>query len=235
MPSPSQISKEHDVVSHRRHPIAQLDQGDVYEVTTANRLMIADVLEGLSEEQWSAETLCPGWNVHTMAAHLLQPMLVGFGRFLVTALRYGGDTDRTVDHVTRRLAQRSRVEILTTLREHAGDAVSPPRVGPMGPFAETCIHLRDIARPLDLRVDVPTAHWEFLLRYLVAPGAAVALVPAGRLDGLHLQATGATRQSIATGVVSGPPEALVMAAAGRRDALAQLAGPGVKTLSSRIA
>ena len=93
--------------------------------------------------------------MHTVAAHLLQPMLLGFGRFFVTSLRYRGDTDRVVDHVTRRLARRSAADVVRLLREHAADRVSPPRVGPMGPFAETCLHLHDIAIPLGRDVEAP--------------------------------------------------------------------------------
>src|SRR5687768_6623325 len=150
---------------------------DVYQLTTENRLMIADVLAGLDESRWAAPTLCPGWTVHHMAAHFLQPMLIGFGRFAVTALRYRGDTDKTVDHVTRRLARKDRAELLALLRAHATDRSAPPRVGPMGPFAETCIHLRDIARPLGLAADVPGDHWHILLDYLTSPAAAATLVP----------------------------------------------------------
>jgi uncharacterized protein (TIGR03083 family) len=220
----------------RRTTGTGLDQREVFRMTTANRLLVADVLDELSAEQWRAPTLCAGWDVHTLAAHLLQPMLVGFGRFLLTSLRYRGDTDLVVDHVTRDLAERySRTEIVALLRAHAGDEVSPPRVGPMGPFAETCIHLRDIARPLHLEADVPREHWELLLDYLVSPGAAPALVPTGRLDGLSLQPTDGPGPAGSGGVVTGPTEALVMAVAGRRDAAAQLAGPGVSTLSDRIA
>jgi uncharacterized protein (TIGR03083 family) len=207
---------------------------DVFRITTGNRLMIADVLERLDESQWAAPTLCPGWTVHHMAAHLVQPMLVGFGRFFVTALRYRGDTDRTVDHITRRLARKDRTELVTLLRAHAGDQLNPYRVGPMGPFADTCLHLRDIARPLGIDADVPAGHWHLLLDYLTSPQAAAALRPAGRLDGLHLAATDIPFSSGSGLTVSGPGEALSMAVTGRPAALADLNGPGLDRLASRL-
>ena len=211
------------------------DSRQVFAATTANRRVVADVLDGRSPPQWEAATLCAGWDVHTVAAHLLQPMLVGFGRFFVTALRFRGDTDRVVDHVTRRLARHSRSDIVALLRSHAADEVSPPRVGPMGPFAETCIHLRDIARPLGLDVDVPAAHWEQLLRYLVSPSAAAALVPPRRLEGLRLEATDSAWSDGVGEVMRGPLEALGMAVTGRGVALDELTGPGVATLRARLA
>ncbi len=208
-------------------------------MTTANRLMIADFLDGLDDRQWAAPTLCQGWTVHHLAAHLVQPMLVGFGRFFVTSLRYRGDTARTVDHITRRLARRSRTELTGLLRSHAGDRVDPPRVGPMGPFADTCLHLRDIARPLGLAADVPPDHWRLLLDHLVSPAVAPDLVPPGRLDGLTLTATdlgwssgpaasGPAGGRVPTGsgqapVGTGPGEALAATGPGRPLAVI---GPG---------
>ncbi|WP_436533861.1 maleylpyruvate isomerase family mycothiol-dependent enzyme [Actinoplanes sp. HUAS TT8] len=199
----------------------------VYTLTGNNRRLIADVLDGLDDEQWTTETLCAGWTVREMAAHLVQPMLVGFGKFFLVAMRYRGNTDRTVDHVTRRIARRERGELLRLLREHAGDRVNPPRVGPMGPFAETCVHLRDIARPLGLAADVPAEHWRILLDYLAAPGAAPGLVRPGRLAGVRLQATDIDWAAGDGPVLRGTAEALAMAVTGRDVVLPELSGPGV--------
>jgi uncharacterized protein (TIGR03083 family) len=207
---------------------------EIHRLTTDNRLLIADLLDTLGEDQWNTVTLCAGWTVHHMAAHLVQPMLVGFGRFLVTALRFRGDTDRTVDHITRRLARRTRAELTALLRAHADDRLDPPRVGPMGPFADTCIHLRDIARPLGLPADVPAGHWRVLLDYLTSPAVAPALVPPGRLDGLGLAATDTDWRRGTGAAVTGPIEAIGMAVTGRHAALADLHGPGLPVLATRI-
>jgi uncharacterized protein (TIGR03083 family) len=204
---------------------------DIFRLTTANRLMIADFLEGLDEPAWTTRTLCEGWTVRHMAAHFVQPMLIGFGRFFLASFRYRGDTARTVDHFTRRLAQKPRIELVALLRKHAHDRVDPPRVGPMGPFAETCVHLRDIARPLGLDADVPVEHWRILLDYLVSPSAAPALCPPGRLTGLRLAATDADWSAGAGDLVTGPAEALGMAITGRSAAYADLSGPGVSRLA----
>src|SRR4051812_5466760 len=105
---------------------------EIYAWTSHNRLVIADMLESLDDADWNAPTLCSGWTVRHMAAHFVQPMLVSFARFFLTAMRYRGDTDRTVDHFTRRLARTSPAQLTALLREHAADKVSPLRVGPMG-------------------------------------------------------------------------------------------------------
>lgn len=208
----------------------------LYDAVTAGRLRVADLVEALDDEQYRTPTLCAGWTPHEVAAHLLQPMLVGLGRFVLVSLRYRGDVDRTVDHVTRRLARRSRDEVVEQLREHAADRVSPPRVGPWGQLAEVCLHLRDIARPLGLtgpHADAPEADWALLLGYLTSPAVAPTLVPPGRLDGVRL--VGPAGESWGTGAEArGPLEALAMAATGREVALAGLAGPGASVLADRL-
>lgn len=207
---------------------------EIYTWTSRNRLMIADVLASLDDNDWNAPTLCSGWTVRHLAAHLTQPMLLGFARFFFTAMRYRGDTDKTVDHLTRRLARNPPERLIAVLRKHAADELSPPRVGPMGPFAETCVHLRDLARPLSLTADVPIEHWRTLLDYLASRAAAPALTPAGRLRGLTLTATDTDWSTGSGPEVRGPIEALAMAATGRPSALADLQGPGLHTLQSRL-
>ncbi|QGG96672.1 maleylpyruvate isomerase family mycothiol-dependent enzyme [Actinomarinicola tropica] len=210
---------------------------DVAAATTENRIRFADAVDALPPELHHAPTLCAGWDVHVLTAHQLQPMAVGFLRFVVASLRHRGDVDATVDALARRLAQRPLPELTAQLRALSHRAVSPPRVGPYGPFADSCIHLRDLARPLGLDVDVPLAHWRAVLDYLVADGAAPTLVPAGRLAGLALRATDQdwSHGGDASGQeVAGPSEALAMATTGRAVALADLAGPGVKLLAGRL-
>ncbi|WP_203787395.1 maleylpyruvate isomerase family mycothiol-dependent enzyme [Paractinoplanes rishiriensis] len=211
-----------------------LDEREIYAWTSGNRLLIADVLASLDDAGWYAPTLCSGWTVRHLAAHLVQPMLVSFPRFFLTAMRYRGDTAKTVDHFTRRLARTPPPQLIALLRDHATDKVSPPRVGPMGPFAETCIHLRDMARPLSLPVDVPVEHWRILMDYLVSPAAAPGLTPAGRLRGITLAATDTDWVTGRGPEVRGTIEALAMAATGRPTALADLHGPGQHALASRL-
>lgn len=206
---------------------------EIYAHTTANRLLAADALEGLTEEQWRSPTLCEGWDVHHMAAHLVQPMVLRFWVFFLVAIRYRGDSDRTVDHFTRGLARKSRGELIEMLREHAGDELDPPLVGPMGPFCDTCIHLRDIARPLGLDVDVPLEHWRLVLDYLVTDRAAAAFFPRGGIAGLRLEATDLGWSHGEGETVSGTAEAITMAITGRAVALDDLTGPGVATLRAR--
>ena len=212
-----------------------LNDEAIFAATARNRRSIADMLERLTPVQWATDSLCEGWTVQHVAAHLLQHVFVGFGQFVLLSLRYRGNTDAVVNHVAARLAKHDRTEIVRLLREHADDRVNPPRVGPWGPFADTCVHLRDIARPLGLANDVPTEDWVALLGYLTSPSAARSLAPPERVEHLSLQPTDADGHFGHGLVISGRAEALVMAVTGRAAALADLSGPGVDLLRERIA
>jgi hypothetical protein len=133
------------------------------------------------------------------------------------------------------LADKPTHELVRLLRTHASDEIDPPRVGQLGPFAETCIHLRDVARPVGLDADVPLDHWRILLDYLTSASVATSLVPPGRLDGLSLRATDAEWTSGSGKTVTGASEALAMAVTGRQAALADLDGPGAQVLRDRLA
>lgn len=213
------------------------DETILFRWTADNRRRAIALLTDLSAEQWQHPTLCEGWRVHDLAAHLLQPMVTGFGSFLLAALRTRGDTAAAVARITFRMAQRSREEILQGLRDHVDDRLTPPLVGPFGPFADSAIHLRDLARPLGLPDTPPAEHWAALLEHLRSPRPLPSLAPAGRLDGLRFVPTDldqASAQHAGTALVQGPAEALVMAATGRTVALADLRGEGVALLASRL-
>jgi hypothetical protein len=76
--------------------------------------------------------------------------------------------------------------------------------------------------------------WRVVLDFMVSPAAKRAFVPASRLPGLALRATDQDWSFGSGEEVSGPSEALAMAIAGRKPALADVTGAGVATLRSRL-
>ena len=51
-----------------------MDNDDLFRRTAANRRRAADLLAGLTPEQWSTPSLCAGWTVRELAGHLIMPM-----------------------------------------------------------------------------------------------------------------------------------------------------------------
>ena len=59
---------------------------DTFDLIAVQRRAVADVLDSLSAEEWLTPSLCEGWRVQEMAAHLSMPFRVGNGRFLLKVL-----------------------------------------------------------------------------------------------------------------------------------------------------
>src|ERR671916_3368333 len=209
----------------------------VHRIATANRLLAADMFAHLTPEQWRTPSLCAGWTVREVAAHLLEPLetQVGTLKLLAYLVRYRGSLDRMVDETTRKVAARPTDELVTGLRERASTRLTPPVIGPLGPMTDTSVHLRDAARPLGLDVCPPPASWRPALDFLVSKPASRGFIPRDRLVGLRLVATDQDWRHGDGPEIIGSSEAIAMAVSGRPAALDDLAGPGLDVLRRRIA
>jgi uncharacterized protein (TIGR03083 family) len=213
------------------------DAEAVYRIATDNRLLAADMFADLTPEQWRTPSLCAGWTIREVAAHLLEPLETEINtlKLLAHLVRYRGSLDRMVDDTARTAAARPTDELVSGLRERASTRLAPPVIGPLGPMTDTCIHLRDAARPLGLDVCPPPASWRPALDFLVSKPARRGFIPRDRLVGLRLIATDQGWQHGAGTEIQGSSEAIAMAVSGRPAALADLAGPGTDVLRARIA
>ncbi|WP_299052331.1 maleylpyruvate isomerase family mycothiol-dependent enzyme [uncultured Nocardioides sp.] len=213
------------------------DHEATYDVATQTRLLAAEMFAGLDEEQWRRPSLCAGWTVREVAAHLAEPLETGMSTLglLVGVIRARGSLDRMVDTSARRFATRSTDELVGLLRERADVRLSPPVIGPRGPMADSLIHLRDAARPLGLDANPPPEHWRHVLDFVADPkGTTTGFVGRGHLRGLRLVATDQAWTHGDGQELRGPSEALVMTLTGRAVALDDLAGPGVDALRRRL-
>lgn len=203
--------------------------------TAANRRAVADLVATLDEDQLRTPSLCAGWTCRDVLGHLLVCIEMSVPRFLLEVARDRGRADATSDRLARARAARPVEELVEVLHRRSGDAVSQPGVGPHGPFADSCIHLRDIAVPLGLPTTAPVADWAAVLAFLVTPRArAAGFLPRGRLDGLRLQAEDTAWAAGDGALVTGSSEALALVVSGRPAALDGVAGPGAALLADRV-
>ncbi|WP_162244495.1 maleylpyruvate isomerase family mycothiol-dependent enzyme [Marmoricola sp. Leaf446] len=208
---------------------------EIFALATANRLLAADLFDGLTAGEWRTPSLCAGWTVREVLAHLVPPE-GGHSpwRLLRDVVRARGDLHRMVDTTTRRDAQRPVEELIRELRERAATPLSAPVVGALGPLADSAIHLRDAARPLGRDVGPDPDGWRPVLDFVVSGRRASGFVPMGRLRGLRLVATDQEWTHGHGAEVRGASEALALAVSGRPVVLPELTGPGVATLAGRI-
>ncbi len=193
------------------------------------RTELADLLETLTPEQWDAPSLCEGWRVRDVTAHLVEAATMSKAEMIGAALKTGFRINTMLDREARRLGSSPPAQLVGTLREIAGSHNLPPGTKPVHLFADVVIHTQDIRRPLGRPREIPAER----LR-TVANVAATGSGSKKRLKGLKLRATDIDWSAGAGPEVSGPAEALFMAVSGRPAALADLAGDGLPTLESRV-
>lgn len=199
-----------------------------------HRRLFADAADELGEEGAGRPTLCEGWDVRTLAGHMLQPHRVPSWRFLLTAARTRSMA-RACDVIATGLADRPLAEITGELRERADDRLSPWYIGPAGPYTDSCIHLRDLARPNGLEVTVPVERWVAALDVIVSErGRATFLPSRGLLEGVRWVTEDAAWSHGRGPEVRGSAEALTMLASGRRAYLGDVDGPGVELVATRL-
>lgn len=113
------------------------------------RLSLADFLDGLDEHEWRVDSLCQGWTVHDVAAHLTLSTRTTLRMVVREAVRARGSFDRMEATLARERAARfSPAELVAQLRETAGSAHRTPGAGPLDPLVDALVHGQDVARPL---------------------------------------------------------------------------------------
>ncbi|OFJ52692.1 maleylpyruvate isomerase family mycothiol-dependent enzyme [Mycolicibacterium grossiae] len=204
---------------------------DALDLARAERLEFADLLEGLTPDQWSAPTLCEHWRVRDVVAHILSyeglPPAALARRFAAGRLR----TDRINALAVAALAGTPPDELVAMLRRHATPTGLGAGFGGRIALTDNMIHQQDVRRPLGLPrvvaadrlcVALDFARWAPLIR------------GAWRARGVRLVADDLDWAAGRGPEVRGSGEALLVVMAGRRDALGDLSGPGVDRLAARV-
>jgi uncharacterized protein (TIGR03083 family) len=207
---------------------------DLFPVIAAERVRLADGLDGLSAAEWEAPSLCAGWTVHVVAAHLNAPWEVSVPAALFEVVR-ARSLDRGFDRVARRIAGRlDPAACVAGLRDHAGSRFTPPGSGPGAPLTDVLVHGADMLFPSGRSVEVDPVALAAALEFL-SGGRAKGFVPKGRMAGLAFEATDIdVRVGDGRRVVRGPALALCSALCGRAPVLDRLSGDGVSILAGRL-
>ena len=98
-----------------------MDKAHTWQVVRQQRLAVADLLDGLTAEQWESRSLCTEWRIRDVAAHVLlvaEPPAPG--SLFADMVRSRGNFHRVNTLAARRRAQRSPQQLVAGLREHAG-------------------------------------------------------------------------------------------------------------------
>lgn len=211
-----------------------MDRDDVWRGIDEQRRQLVALLEDLSPEEWEHPSLCAGWTVRQVAAHvaLQNTPWSALPRALVDTIRHGG-MNGAIQAVARRHATLPTDVLIGEIRERIGVWKPLPTVTYAESAVDYLVHAQDIAIPLGRPFEMP---------------ADVAVVAADRVwtsrrmfharqrfAGYRLQATDVGWGVGAGDQVTGPISALLLLLTGRYVALDALSGPGVAALRSRRA
>ena len=148
---------------------------------------IADLLAGLTPEQWETQSLCDGWRVRDVAGHLVWRLGSSNRELLGSAARaYFGHfvrPGRAIDAVSRAAAQADPDQLVARLREIAADkSAGAGRVG-ITELTEAVVHGLDVAQPLGLTLPIHAMAGGAvaLRRSLIAPIEIKAVLRTRRL------------------------------------------------------
>jgi uncharacterized protein (TIGR03083 family) len=206
----------------------------VHAAAAAERRDLADLLERLDDAQWSTPSLCAGWDVRTVAGHLVSALSPSPWALVGAVLRSGGRPHLANDALARRAARESPARIVALLRERADRRITPPVVGARGPLTDVLVHAGDIRLPLGLPHSPAGDHVRPALTFAAA-GRPIGFVPRGLLAGLRLVADDLDQAWGSGTPVTGAGMDLLMAACGRTAVLPRLHGPGLPVLRERLA
>lgn len=130
----------------------QLDHSDpLARETAAERARLADLYAGLRPDQWAAASLCTGWRVREVLAHVTMPYRHSAFRVLRGIAAARGKFDLFADRIAHEdTAHLSDAELLAALRDNVEHPWRPPGGGQAGALSHDVIHGLDVTEALGL-------------------------------------------------------------------------------------
>ena len=219
-----------------RHPTEEAHVGHDNDSATwamihAERERTAEIMAGLTADEWATRSWCGDWTVQEVAGHIVAGAEQTKGQFLKGMVASGFRFNTMIDRAARAAGRSTPTELVDRLRATIGTTNGPP-APVMTMLGEVVVHGQDLCGPLGI-----TSH--------VAPEAVVACLdmfqganfPVGtkrRVAGLRLRAGDVDWVHGDGPEVRGTGLSLLSAMTGRRAGLAGLEGDGVAELGSRM-
>lgn len=208
-----------------------MSTAEVWSLVHAERRRLVHDLAPLRTEEWDTPSLCAGWSIHDVLAHLVDSASNGRLAFVGSMVRARGDFHRANAQGVRRHRRDDPQQTLAALREAISLTRTPPAHRATR-LVEAIVHGEDIRRPLGLEGDYPH------------DGVLAALAHQLRtplsFDGGRERAAGLRLVAVEGGSTWGDgPEVrgaaidLLMAVSGRPLAPRVLRGAGAATLTQR--
>ncbi len=207
---------------------------DIWEMVFDQRRQLADILDTLDETQWNTPSLCSAWTVRDVVGHLVSFSELGTPKAMLRMLLNGFNFDNMNAKLAKDFGQRSSGELMGLMRKHTESRWTPPGLGPASPLTDVVLHTADICRPLGIQGQLDADKARAALDFLVSSKDKVVAKPAC-FAGLHLAPHNINWSWGEGPKVNGTASDIMVAIAGRHDALEHLTGEGADQLRARIA
>jgi len=217
--------------------LTTIDTDALWDGIDEQRARTAGLLEGLTPEQWEHPSLCDGWTVRHVAAHLTMQQqrvrdALGFISRHPRILRSMPLNTFIHDAGVIQAQTLSTEEIIAAIRNGMGSRRQNPGLTPLETLTDILVHSQDIAIPLG--VDLPmrpalsaaaaTRRWDTRNTWLATVNRRLPL------DSYQLRATDTDWSRGQGPDVSGPISAILLLLTGRTAALEHLTGDGADVL-----
>lgn len=186
---------------------------DLQAAVAAEFTRLADILDPLSEVAWDTPSLCAGWRVREVVAHMTMAVRYTPSEFVSELEASNGDFTLLSNRVAARDGALATTALLGNLRDENMHAWTPPGGGPIGALSHVVIHGLDITVPLSIPRPMPTSTVLAVLDHLTNGGGHANF--GFDLDGLNLRATDVDWSSGSGASITGTAADLTLLICGR--------------------
>ena len=130
-----------------------MDRDTVWQHIDNERAWLADLLQSLPQKAWQQPSLCEGWTVRDVGAHLTFAH-ARVRDLLWPAVRAGFRYDAIVKDTALR-SPLTHEEIVATLRGFVGSRRRVAFISDLEPLIDILVHIQDICRPLGIDRPMP--------------------------------------------------------------------------------
>ena len=174
-------------------------------------LSLADLLETAPVSVWDAPSLCEGWRIREVVAHVTMPARYDAAAFMAEMATADGDFTRLSNTVAARDGASPPTSLLADLRSETLHGWEPPGGGQLGALTHAVVHGLDVTEP--------ATHMALVL------GAADPGLFGTDLTGVELRADDLDWSYGSGELVTGPAQVLALVVCGRVVPTGRLGGP----------
>ena len=149
---------------------AMTDDADLQRAVANEFSALADLLDGISDAEWDTPSLCMGWRIREVVAHLTMAARYSEEQFMARLRECEFDFTRLSNEIARSDAELAPTELVDCLRSDIMRRWVPPGGGYHGALNHVVIHGLDATVPLGVPRHVPEETMRVVLNDLTAGG-----------------------------------------------------------------